>query len=308
MRIGIDVGGTNTDAVLMDEGNLTGRAKVPTSGDVTSGIVAALQDVLGQAPKGASVQAVMLGTTHFTNALLERKDLSPTATIRLALPANRLLPPFVDWPEPLRDAAGGLSYMVRGGHEYDGREISSLDTSEVRSAVRDMVKKGVEAVAVCGVFSAVNPAHEEATAELIREEAPHLSMTLSRDIGRIGILERENAAALNACLAGAAARTISGIREAIQSLGLDAPLYLSQNDGTLMDVSYAARFPVFTIASGPTNSMRGAAYLSGIRDGIVVDVGGTSTDVGALAGCGKRARRTDVVGGASSSPTISVIS
>ena len=283
MRIGIDVGGTNTDAVLMDRAELAGRAKVPTSPDVMSGIVAALGELLGQAPRGVTVEAVMLGTTHFTNALLERKDLSPTATLRLALPANRLLPPFVDWPGPLREAAGGFAYMVRGGHEYDGREISAADLPEVRSAVRDMVKKGVEAVAVSGVFSAVNPAHEDAAAEVIRQEAPHLHVTLSRDIGRIGILERENAAALNACLAGTAVRTIRGIRDAMGSLGLDAPLYLSQNDGTLMDAPYAARFPVFTIASGPTNSMRGATYLSGVQDGIVVDVGGTSTDVGALA-------------------------
>ena len=282
MRVGIDVGGTNTDAVLMDRAELAGRVKAPTSADVTGGITAALEELLAQAPAEVSIEAVMLGTTHFTNALLERKDLSPTATLRLALPANRLLPPFVDWPEPLRDAAGGLAYMVPGGHEYDGREISPADISEVRSAVRDMVRKGVEAVAVSGVFSAVNPAHEDAAAEVIRQEAPHLHVTLSRHIGRIGILERENAAALNACLAGTAVRTISGIREALRSLGLDAPLYLSQNDGTLMDADYAARFPVFTIASGPTNSMRGATYLSGVEDGIVVDVGGTSTDVGAL--------------------------
>ena len=267
----------------MDRAELAGRAKVPTSPDVMSGIVAALGELLDQAPKGVPVEAVMLGTTHFTNALLEQTDLSPTATLRLALPANRLLPPFVDWPGSLREAAGGLAYMVRGGHEYDGREISPADLPEVRSAVRDMVKRGVEAVAVSGVFSAVNPAHEDAAAEVIRQEAPHLHVTLSRDIGRIGILERENAAALNACLAGTAVRTIRGIRDAMESLGLDAPLYLSQNDGTLMDAAYAARFPVFTIASGPTNSMRGATYLSGIEDGIVVDVGGTSTDVGALA-------------------------
>ena len=79
-----------------------------------------------------------------------------------------------------------------------------------------------------------------------------------------------------------AERTIVAIREAIKALDFDGPLYLSQNDGTLMDAAFAARFPVFTIASGPTNSMRGAAFLSGVTDGIVVDVGGTSTDVGAL--------------------------
>ena len=282
MRIGIDVGGTNTDAVLMDGRELLAQAKRPTTGDVTSGIVAALEDVL---PKGSSkerIDAVMIGTTHFTNALLEHKDLAQTAVIRLALPATATLPPFVDWPEGLRDAIGGHAYMVKGGNEFDGREISELDVDEVRTAVHDMVRKDVRAVAVCGVFSPVNLTHEEETAAIIRAEASDIQVTLSSEIGRIGILERENAAALNACLCNVAERTVGGIREALNVLGLNVALFLSQNDGTLMDAGFAARFPVFTIASGPTNSMRGATILSGVRDGIVVDVGGTSTDVGAL--------------------------
>ena len=98
----------------------------------------------------------------------------------------------------------------------------------------------------------------------------------------MGLLERENAAVLNACLGETASTTIRGIESALELLGIRAPLYMSQNDGTLMDTSFASQFPVLTISSGPTNSMRGAAYLSGITDGIVVDIGGTSTDVGAL--------------------------
>ena len=98
----------------------------------------------------------------------------------------------------------------------------------------------------------------------------------------MGLLERENAAVLNACLGDVAELSVRGIRDAVTSLGLEAPLFISQNDGTLMDAEFAYRFPVLTISSGPTNSMRGAAFLSGVRDGIVADVGGTSTDVGAL--------------------------
>jgi N-methylhydantoinase A/oxoprolinase/acetone carboxylase beta subunit len=282
MRIGIDVGGTNTDAVLMDGAALIAQAKRPTTPDVTSGILASLQEVLRLAPRDVSVQALMLGTTHFTNALLERKDLTPTATLRLCLPATTLLPPLVDWPGDLKDAIGGHTYMVRGGHEFDGREISSFVASEVKAAVEDMRQKGVRAVAVSGVFSPVNPDHEEQAGAVIRQEAPDLRVTLSHEIGRIGILERENAATLNACLVEVAQSTIHAIQDAISSLGLNVPLFLSQNDGTLMDAGFAARYPVFTIASGPTNSMRGAAFLSGIRDGIVLDVGGTSTDGGAL--------------------------
>lgn len=282
MRIGVDVGGTNTDAVLMDGHNLLAQAKLPTTADVTSGIVASLEEVLRQKPAGATVTGVMLGTTHFTNALLERKALTPTAVLRLALPATTLLPPLVDWPDELKDAVGGFTYMVHGGHEFDGREIASVDPSEIREAAKQMRKQGVQAAAICGVFSPVDPAHEQEAAAILQSEMPEIQLTLSHQNGRIGILERENASTLNACLSNLAKRTIQGIRQALEQLGLDARLFLSQNDGTLMDADFAARFPVFTIASGPTNSMRGAAFLSGVRDGIVVDIGGSSTDVGAL--------------------------
>ena len=282
MFIGVDVGGTNTDAVLMDGVNLLAKAKLPTTPDVTSGIVEALKEVLAQRPPGGTVDGVMVGTTHFTNALLERKQLTPTAVVRLSLPATKLLPPLVDWPAPLREAIGGFTYMVHGGHEFDGREISPLNVSEVAAAAKEMRRQGVQAVAISGVFSPVNPAQETEAAAVISREVPGLRITLSHENGRIGLLERENAAVLNACLGGVASLTIQGIQDAIESLNLDAPLYMSQNDGTLMDAQFASRFPVLTISSGPTNSMRGAAFLSGVRDGIVVDVGGTSTDVGAL--------------------------
>ena len=282
MFIGVDVGGTNTDAVLMDGVELIAAVKVPTSADVTSGIISSLADLLLHLPRNATVDAVMLGTTHFTNALLEQRDLARTAVVRLSLPATHLLPPLVDWPEPLRQAVGGHAYMIRGGHEFDGREISPIDRDGLREAARDMRRHGVRAVAVSGVFSPVNPAHESEAAEIILEEAPDARVCLSHQNGRMGLLERENAAVLNACLADIATRTIQGITGALLALGISSPLYMSQNDGTLMDSDFAARFPVLTISSGPTNSMRGAAYLSGVSDGIVVDVGGTSTDVGAL--------------------------
>ena len=282
MFIGIDVGGTNTDAVLMDGHDLVDAVKVPTTRDVTTGIVRAATDLLARLRQRERIDAVMVGTTHFTNALLEGRNLSPTAVVRLALPATQLLPPLVDWPTPLRDATGGLTYMISGGHEFDGREISPLGRTELRDAVRDMRRQGVRAVAVSGVFSPVNTAHELEAAALILEEAPDLRVCISHENGRMGLLERENAAALNACLGEMAVQTIGGIRQALVSLGINAPLFMSQNDGTLMDSEFAGQFPVLTISSGPANSMRGAAYLSGVRDAVVVDVGGTSTDVGAL--------------------------
>ena len=282
MFIGVDVGGTNTDAVLMDGRALAGAAKRPTTADVTSGIRDALREALRHLPPSRRVDAVMVGTTHLTNALLERRRLSPTAVLRLALPATESLPPLVDWPPGLRDAVGARTFMVRGGHEYDGREISPLDVGAVREAIGRMRREGIRALAVSGVFSPVNPRHEIEAATLIRQEAPEVRVSLSHENGRMGLLERENAAVLNACLGDVADLSVRSIRGAVSSLGLEAPLFISQNDGTLMDAGFAARFPVLTISSGPANSMRGAAFLSGVRDGIVADVGGTSTDVGAL--------------------------
>lgn len=282
IRLGIDVGGTNTDAVAMDGPTLLARTKVPTTEDVTSGIFSALEEILNQIPAGRRPGAVMIGTTHFTNALVERKGLTPTAVLRLALPATTLLPPLIDWPAELSDAIGGFTFMAQGGHEFDGREISPLDRREIRNIAKQMRKDGVLAAAVCGVFSPVNPVHEQEAAVILEEEIPGIQVTMSHQNGRIGILERENASTINASLAGLATHTIGGIRVALEKQALSVPLYLTQNDGTLMDADFAAKFPVFTIASGPTNSMRGAAYLSGVRDGIVVDIGGSSTDVGAL--------------------------
>ncbi len=283
-RIGVDVGGTNTDAVLMDGRRVLATAKTRTTADVTGGIIQAMRSILTQPIPGPAtpVRAVMLGTTHFVNALLQCRGLATTAVFRLCGPATRLLPPLIDWPESLKQAIGGRGHLLGGGHEFDGREISPFDEEELRAAARRALEDGVQAVAISGVFSPVNPAHEQRAAELLRAEFPGLSVSLSHEIGRIGILERENAAALNAALSPVARKTVGAIRQGVAALGIDVPVFLTQNDGTLMDADYAARYPVLAISSGPTNSMRGAALLSAMDAGIVIDIGGTSTDVGVL--------------------------
>jgi N-methylhydantoinase A/oxoprolinase/acetone carboxylase beta subunit len=283
VRIGIDVGGTNTDAVLMDGMQVFAKIKTPTTEDVTSGITTALRHVLETSGTETSqIAGVMIGTTHFTNAVVERRRLEPTAAVRLGLPATEALPPYVDWPDDLADALGRHAYLVHGGYEFDGREISPMQPDEIKAVAADLVAKGITAVAVSCVFSPVNSEMEERAAEIIRAEAPDASVTVSSEIGRIGLLERENAAILNACLRPLAKQTVEAFRKSISDLGITAPLYLTQNDGTLMSAEFAEQYPVLTFASGPTNSMRGAAFLSGLKDAMVVDVGGTTSDVGAL--------------------------
>lgn len=284
IRIGVDVGGTNTDAVLMDERRVIAKLKTPTTEDVTSGITTAIQSVLSQSGTATEeIASVMIGTTHFTNAIVERRHLEPVAAIRLGLPATEALPPMTDWPEDLLGSLTHYTYLVHGGYEFDGREISAFDSEEVRAVAREIAGHGVKAVAISSVFSPVNTTMEDDAAAIVLEEIPGVSITRSSEIGRIGLLERENAAILNCCLRVLVDRTVSAFQKSIADLGITAPLYLTQNDGTLMAAEFARSYPVLTIASGPTNSMRGAAFLSGLSEAIVVDIGGTTSDVGVLA-------------------------
>ncbi len=283
MRIGIDVGGTNTDAVLMHDDNVRAWCKTPTTSDVESGVVSVLNSVLEESSTDASaIEAVMIGTTHFTNAVVERKRLLEVASIRLGLPATSALPPFFDWPAGLAKALGGHSYMLRGGHEFDGREIAPLDEKGLVAAIADIKRKKLGAVAVSSVFSPVQDSMEKRACEIISNEMPDLQVTASHEIGRIGFLERENAAIMNASLADLAIRVVNSFRAALQRMNISAPFYISQNDGTLMTPEFVSRYPVLTFASGPTNSMRGAALLAGEKDAMVVDIGGTTSDVGML--------------------------
>lgn len=283
MRIGIDVGGTNTDAVLMDGTAVISSTKTPTTANVSEGIATSLRGVITDSGiDTARIDGVMIGTTHFTNAVVERKRLTPTACIRLGLPATVCLPPMVDWPHDLRELVGANAHLAHGGHEFDGREISAFDPAEIHGIAEKIKAAGVKAIAISSVFSPVNSTFEEQAAEIVKAVIPDASITLSSEIGRIGLLERENAAIMNSCLRQLAARTVDGFKAALDELRIAAPFYISQNDGTLMNADFAKAYPVLTFASGPTNSMRGAAFLSGLKDAIVVDIGGTTTDIGVL--------------------------
>ncbi|MEA2741175.1 MAG: hypothetical protein QOH05_4482 [Acetobacteraceae bacterium] len=295
-RLGIDVGGTNTDATLVADGQILSAIKVPTTEDVTSGIVAAMRAVIAKA--GVRVDAVMIGTTHFVNAVVQRRHLAPVAAIRVGLPATAGLPPFTDWPDDLALPVAGGSWMVEGGHDYDGRRFMPLDIAAVRAAARDIRARGITQAAVTAMFSPLTQEDEAAVADILRDEIPSISVTPSHMLGGIGLLERENAAVLNAAIIPLAQETIRGFERAMRETGIAAPLYITQNDGTVAAASQAAMFPVFSFASGPTNSMRGAAYLSRVQNAVVVDVGGTTADFGHLQmGFPRQANTSVRVGG-----------
>jgi len=283
MRIGVDVGGTNTDAVLMDGHRVLAWAKSPTTADVSTGIQNAITSILSDSQAQAKdIRLVMIGTTHFTNAFVERKHLLEVGVLRLALPAGRGIPPLADWPDEMKRAIGEHVFEVSGSYQYDGRVNSALDEAAVAAAADEIARRGLKSVAITGVFSHVKPDMELRAGEIVAERAPGVSISLSHRIGRLGMLERENATVMNACLADLSTRVVRSFGEALKRLKINAPFFVSQNDGTLMSGATVQKYPVLTFASGPTNSMRGAAYLSGLKNAIVADIGGTTTDVGVL--------------------------
>ncbi|MFI6291514.1 hydantoinase/oxoprolinase N-terminal domain-containing protein [Nonomuraea sp. NPDC050790] len=284
LKIGIDVGGTNTDAVVLDRSDaIVARTKQPTTRDVTDGIRSALAVVLGElGERERQVGRIMLGTTHATNAVLQRRGLSRVAVIRLGAPAATAVAPLTTWPADLREVVEAGSVMLGGGHFVDGWPIAPLDRDGIRRFLGSVAGRA-EAVAVTGIFSPASGEQERHVAEIVREElGADVALSLSHEIGSLGLLERENATVLNAALYRAAGEVTRALDAVLDERGLDAAAFFAQNDGTLMALEYASRYPVLTIGSGPANSIRGAAFLSGVDEAIVVDVGGTSTDLGVL--------------------------
>eukprot|EP00058_Branchiostoma_floridae_P018947 XP_002604436.1 hypothetical protein BRAFLDRAFT_79264 [Branchiostoma floridae] len=286
--IGVDVGGTNTDAVVLQGDRVVSWSKQVTTPDVTTGVARAVRAVLAQVKDRnlqGTITRVNIGTTHFVNALVQRRDLVPVSVVRLCGTASRALPPFCDFPQDLKKVVCGSYHLVNGGLQFDGQEISSLEEEELRTCIRTIWEEGGRNVVIVGIFSPIAPqAQEEKVADLFRAEFPEVSLTLSHRVGQIGLLERENAAVLNECLKPLCHRTVEAFRQALNALGLTCPFYLTQNDGTLISAEQTLEFPVRTFASGPTNSMRGAAFLSDVEDAVVIDIGGTTSDVGCLMG------------------------
>lgn len=174
-----------------------------------------------------------------------------------------------------------------GGLEIDGSLIAELDVEEVKRQYEIIKSRGVESIVIVGMFSPKDVLfqQEETAAAIIRELYPEANVVCSKDVANIGFLERENAAILNASILPFARRTIHSFQNAVSHLGLKCPVFVTQNDGSMLPASMAARLPIRTFSSGPTNSMRGATFLMQDQEKeamVAVDIGGTTTDVGIL--------------------------
>lgn len=283
-KMGIDVGGTNTDAVLIDDKmKVIAEIKRPTSGEIYEGILSSIEALLEQSHVDpGEIGQAMLGTTQCTNAIVERKHLAPVAMIRIGAPAAEGVPPMVDWQDDIKKTVVAET-IVGGGFEHDGRQLAELDEEAIREFL-EKIKGRVEAVAISCVFSTVRNEHEVRAAQICREVlGKNAHISISSEIGSMGLIERENATILNAALHLVAESFTNGFARSLSEMGiLNADVYLSQNDGTLMTMEYARKYPILTIACGPTNSIRGASYLSDLENALVIDVGGTTTDLGVI--------------------------
>ncbi len=239
----------------------------------------------------SSVASVTIGTTHFVNAVITRDStrLTPVAIIRLSGPFSKHAPPCIDWPISLRKIILGHYALVQGGLEVDGSLISDIQEQELVEQCQIIKEKGIKSIVVNGVFSPIDTVErqEERAAEILKRElGNHVDIVLSKTVANLGFLERENAAILNASILSFARKTIASFQTPIRKLRLNCPVFITQNDGTLLSGEAASRLPIRTFSSGPTNSMRGAAFLVGNQEQgeamMVVDVGGTTTDVGLL--------------------------
>lgn len=278
--LGVDTGGTYTDAVVLDEGatGVLGRAKaLTTRRDLSVGIGGAVDAAMAAAGvKAGEVGMVALSTTLATNALVEGQG-GRVALVFIGFDAGDL-------------ARGGLEEALRGdpvialagGHNHAGGEVAALDLAVLEGALAGL--KGIAGFAVAARFATRNPAHEVAARDLIRRLTGR-PVTCSHELSaNLNGPKRALTAVLNARLIGMIDRLVSACEGHLTRAGIAAPLMVVRGDGALMSAAMVRERPIETILSGPAASIVGARWLTGAMDALVSDIGGTTTDVALLRG------------------------
>jgi len=270
IALGIDTGGTYTDAVLLDyqSGEVLGAAKaLTTRHDLSIGIEEAMARVIREA---GEVGLVSLSTTLATNALVEGKG-APVCALLIGYDEQT----HADW---VRELNTDRIVFLSGGHTTTGEEITALDERAVRSAIAQHAPH-VAAFAISGYFAPRNPAHELAVKRLV-QTMTGLPCTCGHELThRLNALRRATTVALNASLIPLVCDLIAAVERSMARLGVRAPLMVVKGDGSLMSAEVAKERPIETILSGPAASVVGAQHLASSPHAIVVDMGGTTTDI-----------------------------
>jgi N-methylhydantoinase A/oxoprolinase/acetone carboxylase beta subunit len=271
--LGIDTGGTFTDGVLLEYETrrvLAAHKSLTTKRDFSIGIENVIEGIQIEDP--SAIRMVSISTTLATNAIAEGKGK------RVALLLIGYDPDLISKFRMAERFSTPHYFFLEGGHDLYGREKRPLDLPGILAKVND-VKGQVDAVAVSAYFSPLNPEHEQRAYKAISSVCD-LPVVLGHQLStRLGSVERATTAALNASLLAVLQDFVIAVRRAMERRQIDAPLMVVRGDGTLMSDEFAARTPVETIHSGPAASAIGGRFLSHLDDALVLDVGGTTTDI-----------------------------
>jgi len=294
VQIGVDIGGTFTDIVALDRAGRLALTKVPsTPKDLLDGIGAAVTKVLALAGgKPGDVERFIHGTTIATNAILEQKG-AVTAVLTTdgfedvlelgRMKRSRMYDLAMDPETPTFLAPRRRRVGIRERLDAKGRVLIALNEADVRSAALRLRAQGVQAIAVCYLFSFVNPAHERRTREIIAELAPEISVSLSSDVDpTFREYERLCVTAFDAYLGPVVKRYLAGLADTLRGLGVPGVPLIMRSRGGIVSAALAARQPVTLFLSGPAGGVIGAGFAaerSGVRDFVSLDMGGTSNDV-----------------------------
>jgi N-methylhydantoinase A/oxoprolinase/acetone carboxylase beta subunit len=287
IALGIDTGGTYTDAALVDQsgGAVLASAKALTTyHDLSIGIGQAVAAALAAAPglQAGDISMVALSTTLATNAIVEGRG-SPICLLLIGYDTELVRQFGFERELGTQDVV-----YLGGGHDATGDEVAPLDEPAARRAILDY-RERVEAFAVSGYFSVRNPAHELRVRALVEEltggrahsGSAHVSplpVTCGHELStRLNAVRRATTTALNARLIPLLRELIATLRRTLDQQGILAPLMVVKGDGSLVRAEWALQRPVETILAGPAASLMGAWHLAGCRDGWVVDMGGTTT-------------------------------
>jgi N-methylhydantoinase A len=306
---GIDIGGTFTDCVIVDQGGRVVTAKAPsTPADFAGGMMAALEAAAGELDMeaGALCREIALlchGTTVGTNAIIQKKGAriglittkGHNDVIHIMRGSRGLTGrdirlvvhiPESSKPDPIvpKSLIEGVSERV----DCFGKVVVALNESEAEAAIRRLVEKGVDAIAVCFLWSFLEPAHERRVKAMIEEVAPDLFVTCSCDlVPKWGEYERTAAVALNAYIGPLTTGYLERVDRQVHELGYQHPLQITHCAGGTISLAKARTAPLLTLDSGPVSGVMGSKYvgdLMGYDNVITTDMGGTSFDVGIIQG------------------------
>ena len=311
-RLGVDVGGTFTDILLIDEATgETYRAKTSsTPEDQSIGVLRGIERACEAAGVPMSeIAEVFHGTTVATNAILEGKGarvgLVTTDGFRQVLQIARSFVPgglagWIIWPKPEPLAALEDTVEVVGRIGADGAVVTELDEADVRTKLRKLRAQGIEALSVSLINSYTNPQHERRVAELSAEELPGVPVSLSSSVlPELREYERTITTVANAAVQPQVARYVANLEAQLGESGVDGRLCILRSDGGLVSAAVAADNPVNLLLSGPAGGVTGATWVAeqaGYPDFLTFDMGGTSTDVALVQGLTPRVGRETTVG------------